>query len=285
MDLRTYLALLPPPEAAWLDAQLAGRLASLAAAAEDEAAASAATDGRASAEARDVLRRRVCALQMQEELRGACADSNGGGDSRAADVGAPAAGGAGSAAAAAAAAEAGESREARRHALRALELVELFSDALPLSRGLDERERGPADELLALCAAALVRAAAADGAARGPARGGGAPAAGPLLRAAAVLEAGVCGRPYGAEGRLGLAALYGLFGCPQAAAAHFLKTEAKHIQMDTLASHHLLPAALAVGADKVTSGVAGGGSCGGGRAGDWRIGRCPHRPVAPFPRP
>ncbi|KAI8469814.1 MAG: N-acetyltransferase B complex non catalytic subunit-domain-containing protein [Monoraphidium minutum] len=244
MDLRGYACQLGGADAAWLDAQLSARLAPLAAAAEDEAAAAAATDGRPSGEARRVLRRHVCALQLQEELRGDFPPGAADGADNAAGAPSERSSSTSSAvtAAAAAALEA-EPPAARAAAARALELVGPFLDGLPLAAGLDERERGPADELLSLAAAALVRAAGAAGGGPCPAR---------LLRAGAVLEAGVCGRPYGGEWRLALTALFGLLGCAPAAAAHFFKTEAKHIQMDTLASHHLLPAALAVGADKVS---------------------------------
>jgi N-terminal acetyltransferase B complex non-catalytic subunit len=239
MDLRPYVAALPPPDAAWLSSALSERLAALASAAEDEAAASAATDGRPSREALSLLRHRVCALQLQEELLGGSLRPGapqpqppqlqqqqqqpaGKGDARAGGVG------------------------GCPHLRRALDLVEVFRDALPLAKGLDERERGPADELLPMAAAALMRAASE--AATG---GGRACVVAAALRAVAVLEAGACVRPFSGDLRLGLGALYGLLGCAGLAAGHFGKTEAKHIQMDTLASHHLLPIALGLGADKV----------------------------------
>ena len=238
MDLRPYVLSLPPDDAAWLSAQLSTRLSALAAAAEDEAAAAAATDGRAARGAAAVLRRRVAALQLQDDVAW-CAPPP------------PATAGAGTAAAGADADDGG-----CPHLARALELADLFAEALPLSTGLDERERGPADELLPMAAASLVRGAAAAAAAAATAA---APAAGAqpppvaLLRAAAVLEAGARWRPHSADCRLGLAALYGLLGCAGAAAASFAKTDAKHIQLDTLASHHLLPAALALGAGDATA--------------------------------
>jgi hypothetical protein len=235
MDLREYVSTLPATDAAWLASELSTRLAALASAAEDEAAASAATDGRASLEAQVVLRRRVCALQLQEELAAAALDPPP-------DCAAP------GATPEAAAGGSGDGDGMRcPHEARASELAELFADALPLSKGLDERERGPADELLPLAAAALMRAAAVRGG-----RADTGPRLVPLLRAAAVLEAGAVGRPFSADCRLGLTALYGLLGAPSAAAAHFAKTDAKHIQLDTLASHHLLPVALGLGADRVT---------------------------------
>lgn len=243
MDLRPYVAALSPPDAAWLTQQLGGRLASLAAAAEDEAAAAAATDGRASREAVAVLRRRVCGLQLREELLLTA------GAQAVAAAGAPEA----------ASATGGGGSEGGQRLAAAIELAELYADALPYSKGLDERERGPADELLPLAAAALMRqSGAAAGSSPGSSPAGGddlAAAARPrleaVLRAIMVLEAGARARPFSGECRLGLAGLYGLLGCPAAAAAHFSKTDAKHIQMDTLASHHLLPVALALGADKV----------------------------------
>ncbi|GBF93925.1 hypothetical protein Rsub_06174 [Raphidocelis subcapitata] len=234
MDLRAYVSALPAPDAAWLASELASRLSALASAAEDEAAAAAATDGRASAEALVVLRRRVCALQLQEELAASAAPGPF------PDCDAPEAA---PAAATEAAAAGGCPHEAR-----AAELAELFADVLPLSKELDERERGPADELLPLAAASLMRAA------RRGRRAGAAPPPrlAPLLRAAAVLEAGAVGRPFSADCRLGLTALYGLLGAPSVAAGHFAKADAKHIQLDSLASHHLLPVALGLGADRVS---------------------------------
>jgi N-terminal acetyltransferase B complex non-catalytic subunit len=244
MDLRSYIAQLDGPDAAWLSSELASRLPALVSAAEDEAAAAAATDGRPSSEAADVLRRRVCALQLQEELGGDHSSSSSSSSSSTSSSKTKAA----AAAAAAAAASEGDAASSSPHVRRASEMMELFSDSLPLSKDIDERSRGPADELLALSAAALMRRHRGGGGAKA---GGAAPDLAPLLQALVVLEAGVCGRPFSADCRLGLTALYGLLGCAGAAAGHFAKTDVKHIQLDTLASHHLLPLALALGADKV----------------------------------
>lgn len=63
-----------------------------------------------------------------------------------------------------------------------------------------------------------------------------------------MLLAGVQARPYSGPMRLALAGLYTLLGCPQAAARQARALEIKNIQLDSLASHHLLPGLLALGA-------------------------------------
>lgn len=99
------------------------------------------------------------------------------------------------------------------------------------------RERGPADELPPLAAASLVTAAA-----RAPTP---ATAARHLRHAVLLLEAATATRPHSAALRLPLAALYCLLGCPERVASHVQSLHIKHIQLDTLGSHHLLPALLA----------------------------------------
>lgn len=68
-----------------------------------------------------------------------------------------------------------------------------------------------------------------------------------------VLEAAAQGRPYSAPFRLSLCALAGVLGCPQLATQHYRAIHAKHIQHDTLTSHHLLPVLLGLGASATTS--------------------------------
>ena len=65
-----------------------------------------------------------------------------------------------------------------------------------------------------------------------------------LLQAVLALEAAVKGRPYCAPVRLGLTGLYGLLGNAAGAAQHFGGLDVKHVQHDTLSSHHLLPLLL-----------------------------------------
>jgi hypothetical protein len=135
--------------------------------------------------------------------------------------------------------------------------MQQYAAALPFYEGMDERERGPADELLWQAAAALVRASALqaaggtrDAAASTTSSGGG---MAHLLQALLVLEAGAKGRPYCAPVRLGLAGLHGLLGNAAAACRHFAALEVKHVQHDTLSSHHLLPLLLGLGAAPAAS--------------------------------
>ncbi len=118
-----------------------------------------------------------------------------------------------------------------------------FRPSRALAAGLDPREAGPADELLTQASAALMRAHSVS-------------LHGDLslmLLALLVLEAGVVGRPYCAAARLSLTALHGLLGAPRSAARHFGALDAKHIQLDTLAGHHLLPVSCALGAGVVAA--------------------------------
>lgn len=109
--------------------------------------------------------------------------------------------------------------------------------AHPPTQGLDERERGPADELPPLAAAALVTAAS-----HAPAP---AAAAHHLVHAALVLEAACATRPYSAAVRLPLAALYSLLGCPEGVHTHVRACDIKNVQFDTVGCTHLLPGLLA----------------------------------------
>lgn len=135
----------------------------------------------------------------------------------------------------------------------ALQLLQLYASYLPFYDGLDERERGLADELLWLAAAALMQAAALQQQAA-PADGNSS-SLDYMIQALLVLEAAAQGRPYCAPVRLGLTGLHGLLGNPKAAATHFFMLDVKHIQHDTLSSHHLLPLLLglcvAEGCDEV----------------------------------
>jgi N-terminal acetyltransferase B complex non-catalytic subunit len=145
-------------------------------------------------------------------------------------------------------------------AQHAQQLMSLYAAALPHYEGLDERERGPADELLWLSAAALVRAAALESTqqqASAPTAADSSSTAGIgyMLQALLVQEAAARGRPYCAPVRLGLTALHGLFGNARAAAQHFGALDVKHIQHDTLSGQHLLPLQLGLGAADAAEGL------------------------------
>lgn len=137
---------------------------------------------------------------------------------------------------------------AQAHAQR---LLAQYAAVLPLSQGLDERERGPADELLWLAAAALMAASALQLRGSQQAAGGasGSAGMGAMLSALLVLAAAAQGRPYCGPVQLGLTGLCGLLGNARGACQHFGIMEVKHIQHDTLSSHHLLPLLLALRAD------------------------------------
>ncbi|KXZ48272.1 hypothetical protein GPECTOR_29g5 [Gonium pectorale] len=120
---------------------------------------------------------------------------------------------------------------------RSRELMQLFSTARPLQVGLDERERGAADELPVLAAAALVTAATL-----APSDAAAVPH---MLAAYSLLNDAVQHRPYSAGMRISLAALAALLGAPSASHGHLAKLELKHIQLDSLGSHLLLPPLLA----------------------------------------
>lgn len=131
-------------------------------------------------------------------------------------------------------------------AQHAQQLMQLYAAALPLYQGLDERERGPADELLWQAAAALVTAASLEHttSSTDSSSSSSSGCIKHLLQAVLVLEAAAKGRPYCAPVRLGLTGLYGLLGNAAGAAHHFSVMDVKHVQHDTLSSHHLLPLLL-----------------------------------------
>lgn len=136
-------------------------------------------------------------------------------------------------------------------AQHAQHLMQLYAAALPLYQGLDERERGPADELLWQAAAALVAAATMQHSS-GTTSSTSSDCIKHLLSAVLVLEAAAKGRPYCAPVQLGLTGLYGLLGDATAAAQHFSVMDVKHVQHDTLSSHHLLPLLLGLKAPAQT---------------------------------
>ncbi|KAF6259405.1 hypothetical protein COO60DRAFT_1626075 [Scenedesmus sp. NREL 46B-D3] len=141
-------------------------------------------------------------------------------------------------------------------AQHAQQLMALYAAALPHYEGLDERERGPADELLWLAAAALVRAAALESKQQQTAPHAAASSGiGYMLQALLVQEAAAEGRPYCAPVRLGLTGLHGLLGNTRGAAQHFGALDVKHIQHDTLSGQHLLPLQLGMGAADAAEGL------------------------------
>jgi N-terminal acetyltransferase B complex non-catalytic subunit len=129
--------------------------------------------------------------------------------------------------------------------------MQMYAAALPLYHGLDERERGPADELLWQAAATLVAASTMQHS-NGNTTSSSPDCVKHLLSAVLVLEAAAKGRPYCAPVRLGLTGLYGLLGNATAAAHHFSVLDVKHVQHDTLSSHHLLPLLLGLKAPAQT---------------------------------
>lgn len=170
------------------------------------------------------------------------------------------------------------------------------AQSLAHSQGLDLRERGPADELPPLAAGALASAAClvshsatstvpstADSSSSSSASAtaqhaasAAAAAAAHLLRAALALEAAAARRPHAAAARLSLGALYCLLGVPDQAVQHLKSLDLKHIQLDSLAGHHLLPPLLAYGAaappppegaEAATPGSAAGGAAAGAAVG------------------
>ncbi|KAK9840809.1 hypothetical protein WJX81_006295 [Elliptochloris bilobata] len=122
---------------------------------------------------------------------------------------------------------------------RAATLVALHARAAAAAQEeqLDPKERGAADECLAMAAGMLLAAWRLERSPRSPYR---------LLQALALLEAGQMARAVSAPLRLAAAALYGLLGAPEAAAAQLAALNVKNIQIDTVTGHLLLPALLAV---------------------------------------
>jgi N-terminal acetyltransferase B complex non-catalytic subunit len=133
-------------------------------------------------------------------------------------------------------------------------LLQMYAAALPLYQGMDERERGPADELLWQAAAALVAAATLTNSSSSKSSSSSSSTASIkyLLQAVLVLEAAAKGRPYCAPVRLGLTGLYGVLGNASGAAHHFSVMDVKHVQHDTLSSHHLLPLLLGLKSQQQT---------------------------------
>lgn len=80
------------------------------------------------------------------------------------------------------------------------------------------------------------------------------------LQAVLMLEASIATRPYSGTMRLALAGIYTLLACPERVHTNLRALEVKHIQMDTLAGHHLLPALAAFAA--VPGGPAAGAGVG-----------------------
>jgi N-terminal acetyltransferase B complex non-catalytic subunit len=116
-------------------------------------------------------------------------------------------------------------------------LMRTYAWSEPLYMGLDSRERGPADELPVLAANAIIAAAVSLCESEGESLE-------LLMQALLLLESCVGLRPHSAQIRLSLAALHTLVGCPEAARSHGQALDIKNIQLDSLASHHMLPALL-----------------------------------------
>ncbi len=119
----------------------------------------------------------------------------------------------------------------------AVQLLDLYGTARPLQEGLDERERGAADELPCLAAASLITAAALS-----PTDTAAVPY---LLAAYGILSDAVSIRPFGAGMRIALSAIASLLAAPAAAHAHMTKLDIKNIQLDSLGGHLLLPPLIA----------------------------------------
>ena len=134
-------------------------------------------------------------------------------------------------------------------------LMELHASVQHLYAGLDQRERGPSDELITLAAGYLIRAFQQHQ--QPPQQGQDRSGKKLLLRAMFLLEAGVRQRPYSAPCRLALCWLYAALGCAKAAKKHFDALDTKHIQMDTVASHHLVPLLRALGDHAAADGMLG----------------------------
>jgi hypothetical protein len=116
-------------------------------------------------------------------------------------------------------------------------LTSVLPRSEPLYLGLDSRERGQADELPVLAANAIILAAVSLCESEDESLE-------LLMQALLLLESCVGLRPHSAQIRLSLAALHTLVGCPEAARSHGQALDIKNIQLDSLASHHMLPALL-----------------------------------------
>ncbi|CAG9463897.1 unnamed protein product [Pedinophyceae sp. YPF-701] len=119
-----------------------------------------------------------------------------------------------------------------RHAHR---LMDLYAAASPLSKDLDPRERGPAEDVALIAAGCLVdcyRPTVTDHANTGR-----------LIQALLCLEAAIKKRPYSANLRIAAGSLMGILGSAEEAAKHFKRLDIKFIQNDSLAGHICLPTA------------------------------------------
>lgn len=65
-----------------------------------------------------------------------------------------------------------------------------------------------------------------------------------FVQALGILANALDKRPFNGRLNLDICALYGLLGAPQLALQHLERLEVKHIQMDSLASHFILPVLL-----------------------------------------
>lgn len=109
----------------------------------------------------------------------------------------------------------------------------------PALQAVDSRSPGPCDDLPVLAAAALVQAACKPGSNNTQS------AACLLMTAALMLEATVATRPYASAARLSLASLHALLGCSTRCAAQLEGLDIKNIQLESVASHMLLPSLCA----------------------------------------
>ncbi|KAK9803086.1 hypothetical protein WJX73_009715 [Symbiochloris irregularis] len=114
---------------------------------------------------------------------------------------------------------------------RAIKLMELFAGSEHFTRDLDEKQRGPSDELLALAVCSLIGAARSD-----PSHG-----AEWLMRAYLMVEAAQIKRKVSAPLRLAATALAGLLGAPNIANEQFAMLDVKHVQRDSVEGHFLYP--------------------------------------------
>ncbi|RMZ52849.1 hypothetical protein APUTEX25_000968 [Auxenochlorella protothecoides] len=114
-------------------------------------------------------------------------------------------------------------------------LLTTYAAALPLSAGLDAKQRGHGEDLVTLAVTRLLQGHALD-------------LHGLLPSALFVLEAAQATRTSSAPLRLHAAALYALLGCPRAAAMQLEALGVKQILHDSMTAHWLLPALLDSGA-------------------------------------
>ncbi|EFN56700.1 hypothetical protein CHLNCDRAFT_144070 [Chlorella variabilis] len=127
-------------------------------------------------------------------------------------------------------------------------LLDLYRRHMHLSAGLDEKERGYGEELVAGAVESLMAAAVLETAAAAPAQAAGPGAAPPperalarMVQAVLVLEAAQQRRKVSAPLRLAATALYSLLGAPKLAAAQFAALDIKSILHDSMTGHWMLP--------------------------------------------